>query len=257
MRDDTARRYTRRVRVECFALSEVGPLRDSNEDGFAFDERCGLYAVFDGMGGGRSGSIAVEVATREFRLFVAGLDGIAATHQELESRARALLQRINRAIRASYNGGSSGWITTGALLALSDSDALVAHVGDSRAYLLRHGRLDRLTEDHTLVEEFRKQAPLSSGPSLREIEERYGNVLMRCLGAAEELAIDTRVDELHPSDGWLLCTDGLWRAVGEGAMESTISAEQSPVDLCRSLMALAIDAKPDDNVTLMVVRRCR
>ncbi len=232
-------------------------MRESNEDGFAFDERCGLYAVFDGMGGARSGDIAVDVATREFQSFVAGLHGMAATHEELESRARALLLRINAAIRASYNGGSSGWITTVALLALSDTDALVAHVGDSRAYRLRCGRLDQLTDDHSLVEEIRRSNQVPPGYSMSQIEVQFANVITRSLGAALEVAIDTRIDELHPTDAWLLCTDGLWRTVDHGTLESISRAEAEPSAVCQSLIGRALDANTSDNATVMVVRRRR
>ncbi|MBL8682996.1 MAG: serine/threonine-protein phosphatase [Myxococcales bacterium] len=241
------------MRIDCFAQTDVGPVRTYNEDGYAFDARTGLYAVFDGMGGQSSGVVAVEIATRELRAFADELPGIAATHHELEERARTLLQRINRGIQEDQTKYRTAYGTTAVLLAIGTNEALVAHVGDSRAYRWREGSFEQMTDDHSLVAEVRRSGEVPPGYSLEQIAEQFANVITRCVGYGSELLVDTRIEELHPRDAWLLCSDGLWRALANDAIAEELDDESDPSSVCRALVERALARGAEDNVTAMVV----
>lgn len=241
------------MRIDCFAQTDVGPVRSYNEDGYAFDARTGLYAVFDGMGGQSSGVVAVEIAKRELRAFAEELPGIAATHHELEARARTLLQRIHRGIRDDQSELRSGYGTTAVLLVLGEDEALVAHVGDSRAYRWREGSFEQMTDDHSLVEQIRRSGEVPPGYSLEQVAEQFANVITRCVGYGSELAVDTRIEELHPGDAWLLCSDGLWRSIASDGIAELFANETDPTATCRALVERALDRAASDNVTAMVV----
>ncbi|MFO0563017.1 MAG: protein phosphatase 2C domain-containing protein [Polyangiales bacterium] len=242
------------MQLECFALSDVGPVRTHNEDACAFDERARLFAVFDGMGGQSSGTVAAGLATIELRAFVDEHRPAPTTHAQLERDARALVARIHDSIRRSAAPSPPPYGTTAAILSLSLHEALVAHVGDTRAYRLRGGALERLTTDHTLVEDVRRSGAVVDGLEMQEFEQRYGNVLTRCLGYGNELAVDTRLEELSAGDAFLLCTDGLSRALDERVIATILRDASSAESACRALVRRAIDAGTSDNVTALVVR---
>lgn len=245
--------YDGLMRIDCFAQTDVGPVRTYNEDGYAFDARTGLYAVFDGMGGHSSGVIAVEIAKRELRAFAEELPGIAATHQELDERARALLQRVHRGIRDDQSELRSGYGTTAVLLVLGEDEALVAHAGDSRAYRWRERAIEQMTDDHSLVEQVRRSGEVPPGYSLEQVAKQFANVITRCVGYGDELVVDTRIEALLPCDAWLLCSDGLWRVLANDAIAEVLDDASDPSSACRALIDSALAGGAEDNVTAMVV----
>jgi len=242
------------MQLECFALSDSGPARSHNEDAFAFDADARLFAVFDGMGGLSSGAIAVDLAVRELRAFVDEQRPAPATHELLEHDARSLVARIHDAILRSLASTPYGYGTTAVLLSLSPHEVLVAHVGDSRAYRLRHRELEQLTTDHSLIEEVRRSGAFLDRVSTQDFEQRYANVVTRCLGYGNELAIDTRLEELCAGDTFLLCSDGLWRTLDERTITAILLDSTSAERACRALLQRALDAAPADNVTALVAR---
>jgi len=166
--------------------THVGKVRTTNEDSMIVDAARGLYVVFDGMGGANAGDVASQTARDALHAFV--------TQQRMQMEPKALLEAaVQSASAAVYNASQQDksqhgmGTTVVACLVVDPKRAIVAHVGDSRAYLLRGGRLQVLTRDHTIVEELVERGMLSVDEAERH---PYKNVLSRNLGAKPEARVD-------------------------------------------------------------------
>jgi serine/threonine protein phosphatase PrpC len=267
-------------------LTDVGRQRELNEDRFyyriiqASDEGpLGLFAVADGMGGHLAGEVAshwtVGTLKRElaplFRpqdpsltrrldaeALVAVGSGVTVRLEETEL-ARLLLHAVERAnqVLMGYarkhpdKAGDMGSTLT--LAVVEDDRATVAHVGDSRAYLWRDGRLQKLTEDHSVPGALVKQGKIT----LEEAQDHpHRHVLYRCLGLKPGIEVDIyRAVTLQPGDGLLLCTDGLWDMVYPAErIESLLASSGDLQTVCRRLVNTANEAGGEDNITVVMVR---
>ena len=221
------------------AGSDVGRHRENNED--AFVAAPPLYAVCDGMGGAAAGEVASELAARTLA------EAVAAGHPLAEAVALA-----NRAVheRAGARRELAGMGSTLTAMLVRGERAELAHVGDSRAYLLRDGVLRQLTEDHSLVGELVREGRLSAGDAAGH---PYRNVLTRVLGTDEAVAVDRLETDLRAGDVVLLCTDGLTGMVGDDDIARLLAAPD-PQQAADDLVAAALAAGGLDNVTVVVVR---
>lgn len=220
--------------------------------------RAGIFVVADGMGGHQSGEVASQMAVEAVRnrfegrsalqqpsghgswvtqgaLFVA--DAVKAANQDILAAAR---------VRPDYEGMG----TTIAAVWVDRHIAHVAHVGDSRVYHLRNGRLTQITWDHSLVNEYLRLGVLqpheaSSFP--------YRNVIVRALGLSPNVAVDVEQVDLVPGDRFLLCTDGLSDLVGDEAIRQRLISCRRPNVAARILTEDALSAGGHDNITTMVV----
>jgi protein phosphatase len=230
--------------VDSAGLTQTGNVRRSNEDAFLL--RSPLFMVADGMGGALAGELASRMCAEAF----AELDLIE--HQG-EEALRATIAVANRRIweRSRTDAEASGMGTT-VTAALVGDDGVVsfAHVGDSRAYLLRDGALQRLSEDHSLVHELVRQGQLSE---VEAEQHPQRSVITRALGTDEEVQIDTFSLAAKPSDVLLLCTDGLNTMVSEQEIAATLASPTSAADVARKLVRAALKAGGEDNVTAVVV----
>src|SRR5215216_1912949 len=233
--------------LEPFGVTDEGKVRANNEDallvGEGRDET--LFAVADGIGGFEAGEVASSIAIEVLK--------------ELEPGAsfEAAIRKANRRILAVGRGDErfSGMGTT--LVAVrfggtqEEPAAQIAHVGDSRAYLLRGGDLRPLTEDHSLVAELVRSGDLTRDQAA---EHPQKNLITRALGAEEEVEVDTAVLPVEAGDRFLLCSDGLSDMVPEGRiLEILAEAPGDPEKPARSLVSAALDAGGADNVTVIVV----
>lgn len=244
------------MRLRAGAASDVGRVRQINEDASAVDAERGLLVVCDGMGGAAAGEVASQTAVQTVVSLVSDNAVAPIAHGDpsyLPHTARlvAAVRAANTAIRqrASADATQSGMGTTIVAVLLADNVAAIAHVGDSRAYLWQRGQLERLTTDHSLVEE-----EVQAGVRAREgsLQAETQNVLLRALGGDDDVEVDVNEVPIQAGDYLLLCTDGLTRMVSEEAMAQTLAGEGDPQRACEALVAAANAAGGADNVTVVV-----
>ncbi|HEX2267238.1 MAG TPA: Stp1/IreP family PP2C-type Ser/Thr phosphatase [Actinomycetota bacterium] len=232
------------MRVVIGAASDIGRARERNEDSFMVEEP--LFAVADGMGGHRGGAVASSMALEKLREVL----------QEDRVEPTALIEEIKAANQRVLERGEAdrelrGMGTTLTALLAEEGKAHIAHIGDSRAYLLRDGSLKQLTEDHTLV-----QRMVMEGKLLPEEAERHPqrSILTRALGVDEEIEPDTlTLDPVLPGDRLLLCTDGLTGMVDTGGIEDVLQSEPDPQHAAEALIDQANAAGGDDNITVLIL----
>jgi serine/threonine protein phosphatase PrpC len=247
-----------RTGVEVAGLSDVGCQRENNEDSFLYWEpasdqqfqRKGRLAVIaDGMGGHEGGQEASRLAVetvREVYDQALGDDPHAALVESFAA-AHARIQDY-----AEQHPELQGMGTTCTALVLRGRQLYFAHVGDSRLYLIRGGRILRLTRDHSYVGRL-----VESGIVRAEDAEKHPqrHILTAALGAGRELVVDGAEQgvALQDEDDLLLCTDGLWGVVTEEELEALVSGN-TPAQSCAALVKLARQRGGPDNITLQVLR---
>jgi PPM family protein phosphatase len=237
------------MRLSSFAGSDVGRLRSGNEDSYF----CGqtVFAVADGLGGHQGGEVASAAAVEP----LAHLDG--RSFKDAGEAAEALataIREANEAIldRAAGDPALYGMGTTVTAAVAGGGYLQLAHVGDSRAYLLRGGTLEQLTTDHTVVGELVRRGRLTPQQAAVHPER---SILTRAVGLDPRVPVDLPDPlELQPGDQVLLCSDGLTEAVADGRIAELLSAAQDGQVACQSLIDAANDAGGPDNITVVLVR---
>jgi protein phosphatase len=229
--------------------SHIGKVRTTNEDSLIVEPRLGLYAVLDGMGGANAGDVASQLARDTIRDFVLHRHHTLAPAQLLEAAVIAGSAAVFAAAQQHRERHGMG-TTVVACLVLDGGRVVVCHVGDSRAYLLRAGRLQALTRDHTIVEELYDRGLLSAEEAERH---PYKNVLSRNLGAKPDARVDTVELELKPGDRLLLCSDGLYGYASAEAIQYLLGSGDAPEHVARDLIDLALRGGGGDNVSTIVV----
>jgi PPM family protein phosphatase len=230
------------------AASDRGRIREGNEDSFVASGS--LAAVADGMGGAQAGEVASATAADELRGLQDG--GPWRTDRSAGDALKQAVLEANRRIREMAAGDKSleGMGTTVTAL-LEDGDVVhLAHVGDSRAYLLRGGELSQLTEDHTLVQELVKQGKLRPEEAKRHPQ---GSIITRALGADADVQVDTATFKIVPGDRLLLCTDGLTAVVDPATIRNVLLRTRDPQQASERLVAMANEQGGPDNVTVVVL----
>lgn len=228
------------MRIEAGAATDIGRVRERNEDSFLVDSP--LFAVADGMGGHRGGAVASELALeRVEELFRAGRASLVD-----------LVRSANRAVfeRSMTDQAVSGMGTT-LTAAMVDLDGVhLAHVGDSRAYLLRAGALRQLTEDHTLVNRMVRAGEIS-----REEADvhPHRNVLTRTIGTEPDVEVDETDVPVIDGDRLLLCSDGLTGMVAGDQIRAILEATPNPQEAADRLVRAANRAGGIDNITVIVL----
>jgi serine/threonine protein phosphatase PrpC len=230
--------------AEHFEKSDTGRQRRANEDSFFV--RSPLFVVADGMGGAQAGEVASRLAAETF---AAGLPDDGAPEQRLEARAREANQRIHEV--SLENRALNGMGTTLTAAYLDGDELALAHVGDSRAYLLRDGELARLTRDHTLVEELVRRGELTEQEAA---EHPQRSIITRALGPEPEIDVDLHTHRVHAGDVFLLCSDGLTGMIGEDEVQEILTTAASLRQAGRALVDAANEAGGRDNITVVLFR---
>lgn len=250
------------MQIASGGVTNVGRMRANNEDCFRIVEPLNLFVLSDGMGGEAHGEIASALAVETIVKRCLGPDDKDATlvfgdmPAVWSDKTRRLSSAVHLANRNIYESAQAhpeqhgmGATLTAAWV---DGSALsLAHVGDSRAYLLRSGTLQQLTSDHSLVAEQVRRGILT--PAEAERSEMQ-SVLLRALGAHPEIEVDAEEHTLFGRDILLLCSDGLTRMVTEPEIAGTLQAEPDPAKAADRLVELANDQGGADNITVVVVR---
>lgn len=221
-----------------------GKVRPSNQDAAYVSERgFRLYAVADGMGGHRGGDVASAMT----------IEGLARLQnaEPGEQAIRACFSAINQAIHDRQEAEESlqGMGTTLTLLWETNDSMLLGHVGDSRAYLYRQGRLYQVSRDHSLVGELLRTGVIDKDAAR---EYPYRHIITRAVGTDSQLACDTAVMDKLAGDRWLLCSDGLTDHVMDEEIQRCLALEDMDAG-ADELMKLALDAGGQDNITLVLL----
>src|SRR5438067_3047080 len=203
------------MRIQAGSRTDVGRARERNEDAMLVREP--LFAIADGMGGHRGGDVASSIAVQT-------LEELSTT---AEDGAKEITERIREANRRILEQGSAdralrGMGTTVTAILTDGDKAHLAHVGDSRAYLLRDGVLQQLSEDHTLVQRMVREGKRTSGEAATHPQR---SVLTRALGVEEPLDVDLLTLDLHEGDRFLICSDGLSSMVPEGEIKEIVERQ--------------------------------
>lgn len=240
------------ILIEAAGATDVGRVRAGNEDALLVDAELGLYAVFDGMGGAKAGEVAAQTARDAVHAYVAHHIDDSSPLDLLENALLHACAQVFDAARADRNLHGMG--TTAVVCLIPDAHrptkAVIAHVGDSRAYLLRNGRLSQLTRDHTIVAELVARGMIGAD----EAESHpYKNVLSRNLGARFEAAVDVVTTSLRPGDRLMLCSDGLYGYASGEAMQYLLGSGDEPEHVARDLIDLALRGGGGDNITTVVI----
>jgi protein phosphatase len=250
--------------LKSHGMTDVGRLRDHNEDSFVVQKETGLYVVCDGMGGHAGGEVASRIAVETIRDFVVNhQDGhwpfgreeeISSAGDMLRNAALLANRRITERIEAEPWLARMGTTMVSALVE-SDGTTHVANVGDSRAYLWRDGSLRQLTSDHSWVNEQVQRGVLSRAEA--EVHP-LKNVITRALGARDTMAVDLVPERLQAGDRLLLCSDGLTGMVDDGEIAGILgSQDATPEEMCGQLVAAANAAGGEDNITVVIIRAGR
>lgn len=230
------------IRLVTGEATDVGKVRDHNEDGYLVDDGLGLAAVADGIGGHRGGEVASATAIEALHASFAdhgGLrDAVLAANDAVLERANA-----DEALR-----GMGTTLTAGVLG--DDGTLLVGHVGDSRAYLLRDSELLRITTDHSLVEELMAAGELTEEEAERDPRR---SMITRALGLDADLVVDLYPVSLAPGDRVMLCSDGLTTMVSEDTIADVLAGEDDPATAAQRLVDAANAAGGVDNTTVLVL----
>ena len=244
-------------------LTDVGLKREANEDSFSTDKKLGLFVVADGMGGHLAGEVASQVAVdlinKSYKEWVDSDtledDLFGYPEPSLSKTGNYLLGSIrlaNRVIHemAAENTEYRGMGTTVAVLAVMPELISIANVGDSRIYLVRNGKIERLSKDHSIVAE---QVEMGIMTNEEAENSPLKHVLTRNLGSAREL--DAEVFEMEPSnnDRFVLCSDGLTDLVSDDEIQQMVKAEDDPEALCRGFIDKALTRGAHDNTTVVSV----
>jgi protein phosphatase len=231
--------------AEHFERTDTGRQRRGNED--AFYARAPLFAVADGMGGAQAGEVASHLAVE---VLEQGLpDGAGSVEERLRARVSEANERIMQSAQA--DDARTGMGTTLTVAYVGEDDLTVAHVGDSRLYRLRDGTFERLTDDHSLVEELVRQGKLTPAEA---DEHPQRSIITRALGAEEAVEADSATWAGRHDDVYLICSDGLTSMVPEARVAEVLVAARSLDAAGRALIDAANEAGGRDNITVVLFR---
>ena len=224
------------------AQTDLGLSRQINEDSILALPP--LFIVADGMGGHRAGELASSIAVDTIQEF--------APHRAETNALSRALRRANKAIIDAVAGGAGhkGMGTTCTALMLKDGQCAIAHVGDSRAYLLRDGRLSQITHDHSVVGAMIRSGHLSVAEA-RVHPQR--NVITRALGSDRDVVVDTHLIPVLPQDRLLVCSDGLTSMIEDAYIDTILTSYPDPRAATQALIDAANNAGGKDNISCIVI----
>jgi PPM family protein phosphatase len=232
--------------IRFFAATDVGNVREHNEDNFLVDKKLSLFIVADGMGGHAAGEVASAVAIAS----IAALDDDDPGSDLLDA-LRECAMSANDHLRDMVAGdaGLEGMGTTLTAMLFAGSRLGVVHIGDSRCYLLRDDTLTQITHDHTLVQTLVDDGRISEEEASTHPQR---SLITRALDGRDSIELDLSVREARPGDRYLLCTDGLTGPVGRKETLQEALAIADPQEACERLVQLALRGGGPDNVTVVV-----
>ncbi|HXJ20199.1 MAG TPA: Stp1/IreP family PP2C-type Ser/Thr phosphatase [Polyangia bacterium] len=251
------------MELSFWAATDVGKKREANEDNFLVDKKLSLFVVADGMGGHASGEVASQMAVHELRNAVdAGREAIERFGKGEREAQQEILNVLEHAVesacQAIYQKGQAepekrGMGTTTSALLIAGDRGFIAHVGDSRIYMLRAGQVIQLTEDHSLVNELIRRGRVTKENFDTSPYKAYKNAVTRAVGVYETVQGDTFDFEILPGDQFLLCSDGLHAYLNDPRIVDNLKGDDVKA-LPKKFIDLANAGGGHDNITAIVVR---
>jgi len=240
------------------AMTDVGMQRELNEDNLRWAQLSNdlvLHAVADGMGGHESGEVASQLAIQSLFSTAQRLVEENAheewSHEELDALLRSSFRDGNNSVVDLARSRESNMGTTMvATLLYRNSHLFVANVGDSRCYLLRDGRLNLVSQDHSLVAYLVQMGEITSEQAR---VHPSGNILVRSVGSVQDVEVDLFHLAAYEGDRLLLCSDGLWGEVPDNLLQDAMIRVEDPEECCREMIRLANEAGGKDNITTIIV----
>jgi serine/threonine protein phosphatase PrpC len=238
-----------RLRFHHAILTDVGRVRQRNEDMADAAPKKGIYVLADGMGGHPAGNVASKTAVEALIAHLVSKGGT----RDRPTRLRESVLMANRAVLslAETDPSMHGMGTTVCVLWLSQARAYLAHIGDSRIYVMRDGEMHQVTRDHTVVRELIERGELAEG----SIEaQRIGHILTQAVGL--ELSVEPDLGMMPPKLGdiFLICSDGLSDTMSDAAMAEILKAHTDLDECAKALVNAALEAGGHDNITVLLVR---
>ncbi len=233
------------------ARTHVGLVREGNEDNYRVLPELGLIIVADGMGGHAGGEVASQLVVESIEREIQAIGAFARAAPALA--LTAAIRAANDSVRTTgeEKPALKGMGSTVVCALVIDKVAHVAHAGDSRAYRVRDGKIERLTRDHSLVEEYLRENP---GAHEDDLDGVYRHLVTRAVGAAPSLEVDVTEYECETGDILLFCSDGLTGPVEDEAIARLVSRAKGLDSAAMALVQAALDGGGPDNVTVALAR---
>lgn len=248
------------MRITSCGITDVGMKRTNNEDNYLVNDELNLFVCCDGMGGHVGGEYASAIAVNTVEEVLTTIEQDAeANLPDADNPVERTREKLRYAIRlagkrifekAAAEPEYKGMGTTALALLLDGGNFYIGHVGDSRGYLLREGRIEQLTEDHSLVYQKVKEGVLTPEEAKTH---KLRNIITRSLGYMEEVEVDLQVRAIRRGDKFMLCSDGLSNFVSTAEIGELLH-RNAPQQAARQLIQLACDRGGDDNITCVAVR---
>lgn len=245
------------MRVTSCGITDVGLKRSQNEDNFLINEELNLYVVADGMGGHNGGEYASAICVNTVEEIVENMELGDNVPVDMDDPVDLVREKLRYALRlsgrriyekAAESAEFHGMGTTAVALLIDSGNAFIAHVGDSRLYLVRQDTVQQVTEDHSFVARQVKAGVLTEEEAK---SHRMRNVIYRSLGYQEDVEVDVQVMALQRGDRFLLCSDGLSGHVEDHEIFDHLQ-QHGPQEAARRMIDLACDRGGEDNITAVV-----
>ncbi len=241
---------------EIHAAVDPGRARSNNEDSVATDDSVGLAVLADGMGGYNAGEVASQMATSFIGTELGRWlreSSSQANEGEVQRALGICVDNANRAIfnAANANPQYAGMGTTLVVACFRGDQALVGHVGDSRCYRLRSGRLQQITRDHSLLQEQLDAGLITPEQAAFSLNK---NLVTRAVGVEDTVLLEARAHDIEPGDLYLLCSDGLSDMLDDPRIAQLLLAHEALEPCARALVDAANEAGGKDNISVILVR---
>ena len=248
------------MKIQYAALSDVGLSRQNNEDAYLADDELGLYIVADGMGGSNAGEVASRTLCDMLHRYIKEFEGQIRSFERGDMRASNAnmlellshgIQEANTVIfdKAKADSALSGMGTTSIAMLVAGEQTFIGHVGDSRIYLFRQGKVHQITRDHSLVEELKQLGKIQDS---NEVKAKYRNAITRAVGVYETVKVDTLDLTPLPGDRFLMCSDGLYSTANEDELALLLD-DVPPGEAVENLVRHANSRGGKDNITALVL----
>ena len=253
--------------IDFWASTDNGKQRDHNEDNFLVDKKLRIFVVADGMGGHAAGEVASSLCVRKVRNVIADnwkvIDAFSSEDKSVDRNdvLRLLEQAVQSSCseiyqRAQHEPEKRGMGTTCTLLLLAGDRGFIAHVGDSRIYLIRQKQVHQLSEDHSLINELIRRGKLKPEEIDTGPYKDYKNAVTRAVGVYESVEVDTFDFDILPGDQFLLCSDGLHAYLDDEKISKTIDLPDAK-NITKKFIDLANEGGGHDNITNVFIRLAR
>ena len=242
--------------IEFFAAVDPGRARSNNEDSVAVENDAAMAVLADGMGGYNAGEVASHMLTSfinaELGRWLREVT-VQATEADVHRAMDICVDNANRAIfnAANSNPQYAGMGTTLVMAVFREGTLLMGHVGDSRGYRLRAGRLQQITRDHSLLQEQIDAGLITAEQAAFSANK---NLVTRAVGVEDTVLLETHSHEAQGGDLFLLCSDGLSDMLDDAAIGSVVASHDSLQSCCQALVTAANDAGGKDNISVILVR---